>query len=97
MSILEEKASKDILARLSAANREFAEAYPGDRADRQPVHTVYGGAHLFHANTGPELGEIALRLLDTEAPDPITFARALGIPDDIAEPVYERVREKLTR
>ena len=36
---------------LGAANRAFARRYPGDRAARQPVHTVYGGAQLFKAET----------------------------------------------
>ena len=27
---------------------------------RQPVHTVYGGAHLFEAGTARRLGELAL-------------------------------------
>ena len=97
MSILEEKAYRDVIARLSGANREFAAAYPGDRADRQPVHTVYGGAHLFRHDTAGKLGEIALRLLDAEAPDAKTFAGALGIQARIAERVYTRVREKLGR
>lgn len=32
---------------LKKANDAFQQLYPGDRADRQPVHTVYGGANLF--------------------------------------------------
>ena len=32
---------------LSQANNTFNEIYPGDRSDRQPVHTLYGGANLF--------------------------------------------------
>ena len=38
---------KDQLAKLAEANDAFSRRYPGDRPDRQPVHTVYGGAHLF--------------------------------------------------
>ena len=29
----------------------FAREYPGDPTGRQPVHTVYGGAHLFKADS----------------------------------------------
>ena len=45
---------------LRAANLAFAARYPGDRGQRQPVHTVYGGAHLFRADTTRRLGAIAL-------------------------------------
>ncbi|WP_437340877.1 DUF6986 family protein, partial [Corallococcus exercitus] len=40
-------ASREALRR---ANVAFAHAYPGDSSRRQPVHTVYGGAHLFRAS-----------------------------------------------
>ena len=33
------------------------------------MHTVYGGAHLFTAETPKKLGELALQSLDTYAPD----------------------------
>ena len=71
--------TREILHRLSGANRRYAEAYPGDRADRQPVHTVYGGAHLFKADIAAKLGAAAQRALEEYAPDPITFAAAIGL------------------
>jgi len=93
--------TREILHRLSGANRRFAEAYPGDRADRQPVHTVYGGAHLFAADVGAKLGAAALRALEEYAPDPIIFAGAIGLAgreaDRLAHAVYTRVVEKLRR
>jgi citrate lyase beta subunit len=65
---------------------------------RQPVHTVYGGAHLFRADTSRRLGELALRSLREYAPDANTFASAIGIEDAaLAEQVYARVVEKLER
>jgi citrate lyase beta subunit len=64
---------------------------------RQPIHTVYGGAHLFKADTASRLGATALRVLDEHAPDPGTLAAALGIPPAAAERVDARVREKLGR
>ncbi len=86
----------DAVAALSKANQAFAQNYPGDRPDRQPVHTVYGGAHLFKATTPKKLGELALRSLDTYAPDAETFAGAVGIEDAaLGHKVYERVRSKL--
>jgi hypothetical protein len=76
-----------------------AEAYPGDRADRQPVHTVYGGAHLFSADITAKLGAAALRALNEYAPDPAAFARAIGLtaPESLARALYDRVVEKLKR
>ena len=37
--------------KLEPANSVFKKVYPGDRPDRQPVHTVYGGANLFRADS----------------------------------------------
>ncbi len=89
--------TRDPLARLTQANRACAQAYPGDRADRQPVHTVYGGAHLFTAGVARKLGEAALTSLEEYAPDPASFARAVGLPEPLAATVYARVVEKLRR
>jgi citrate lyase beta subunit len=70
------------LKALARANRAFSRSYPGDRPVRQPVHTVYGGAHLFTAETPRRLGELALRFLDTYARDPVELARGVGfLPD----------------
>jgi citrate lyase beta subunit len=89
--------TRDALARLTRANRACAGAYPGDRADRQPVHTVYGGAHLFAADVARKLGDAALQSLEAYAPDPASFARAVGVPEPLAATVYARVVEKLRR
>jgi citrate lyase beta subunit len=71
---------QEINVRLEAAHSAFQKRYPGSSGARQPVHVVYGGAHLFHADTTRRLGELALRSLDEYAPDFVNFARALGIP-----------------
>jgi hypothetical protein len=97
MSVLEGKNLRDILARLSRANQDFAAAYPGERADRQPVHTVYGGAHLFRFDTARKMGENALRTMDEHAPDAAIFEKVLGMRGDVAGRVHMRVREKLAR
>ncbi|MFT7581597.1 MAG: citrate lyase beta subunit [Myxococcota bacterium] len=86
-----------IRQRLNTANAAFADQYPGERPDRQPVHTVYGGAHIFKASTAGKLGQLALRSMSTYAPDAASFADALGIPAHLAEAVYGRVKEKLER
>ena len=56
---------------------------------------MYGGAHLFKADTAARLGATALRALDEHAPDAATLADVLGIAPAAAGRVYERVREKL--
>jgi hypothetical protein len=63
----------------------------------QPSHTVYGGAHLFRANTAPKLGEVAVRLLDEHGADALAFARLLGFPDNLATPIHSRLRARLER
>ncbi len=63
------------LEALHAAHRALAARYPGERTGRQPVHTVYGGAQLYKAETPRRLGELALKSLDTYAPSAEVFAR----------------------
>jgi citrate lyase beta subunit len=88
----------DAVGALTQGNAEFAGHFPGDRPDRQPIHTVYGGAHLFKSTTPGKLGELAVKSLDTYAPDAKTFAEALGLEDAaLADKVYTRVRQKLER
>jgi citrate lyase beta subunit len=82
---------------LTRANIEFSRRYPGDSGRRQPVHTVYGGAHLFQADLCRKMGAIAERALAEFAPDAATLALAIGIPNRLADTVYERVIEKLRR
>jgi citrate lyase beta subunit len=94
---LSDKKLHKALERVQRSQARVAERYPGDSGARQPVHTVYGGAHLFSAETAKKLGELAIRSLDTYAPDAKVFAEAIGLRGDLADKVYERVREKLRR
>jgi citrate lyase beta subunit len=66
---------------------------------RQPVHTVYGGAHLFRADTVAKMGVVALGLLDRFAPDGASLADALGLalPKERADGLRARVVDKLRR
>ena len=95
---------KPILGPLALANAAFARAHPGDPSARQPVHTVYGGAHIFKADSAAKLGAAALGALQENAPTPQSFAEALLLdvpggesPDDYARKLYARVVEKLKR
>src|SRR5712691_8074770 len=74
------ESTKDLAARLQQANNDFARHYPGETGRRQPVHTVYGGAHLFKSDSAARLGALARRSLDQFAPDFLTFAKAIGLP-----------------
>jgi citrate lyase beta subunit len=94
---LSPQALKGPLARLRRANAAFARRQPGDPTGRQPVHTVYGGAQIFRADTARKLGEIALRAMREYAPDARAFADALGMAPPLADRVYPRVLAKLAQ
>ncbi len=84
-------------AALDAPLAALAKRFPGESDQRQPVHTVYGGAHLFKSDTAVKLGTLARRALQDHAPDAATFANAIGLTPATAETVYSRVIEKLKR
>lgn len=77
---LSDSSLRDLAARLAEVNNDFAAKYPGETGKRQPVHTVYGGAHLFKSDSAGRLGALARRSLDQFAPDFIAFAKAIGLP-----------------
>ena len=82
---------------LRDANNAFNEIYPGDKSDRQPVHTLYGGANLFKSDSPITLGQRALEILDTYAPNHEVFGKAFGLTggDDFAKKIYNKVVAKL--
>ncbi len=92
-----EKSLLAILDVLDTGNLSVAERFPGDSPARQPVHVVYGGAHLFKADAAQKLGAVALRTLQEHAPDAAALAAALGLDPALAARIYPRVVDKLTR
>jgi len=76
---LTEESLGDLTIKLREANTNFARIYPGETGKRQPVHTVYGGAHLFKSDSASRLGALARRSLDQFAPDFLSFAKAIGL------------------
>lgn len=94
---------------LADANREFAKGNPGESHERQPVHTVYGGAQLFQAGVAKKMSEAALKSYEQNAPTAAALEKALtggnsdpalsgGKTDGVLwKLVHERVREKLKR
>ena len=86
-----------LTAPLARALEPFMRRFPGSAGERQPVHTVYGGAHLFKSDTARKLGEKGMQALDLHGLDPYTFAEAIGMREALAETVWQRVVEKLAR
>jgi citrate lyase beta subunit len=88
---------ESLLHSLRTANLKFQQTYPGDKPGRQAVHTVYGGANLFKADTCVKMGEIALKNLLTYSPDFIILANVLKFDgyDDLPE--EEKKKEKLIK
>lgn len=86
------RAELDLLRR---ANLAQLARFPGDRPERQPVHTVYGGAQLYRAHTTERLGQLALASLAEHAPDAFAFAEALQLPGYAALPHDRAEREAL--
>ncbi len=94
---------KKLFNKLKEANSDFQKIYPGDRPERQAVHTVYGGANLFKYNSAKILGERALETFRTYAPDYLTFGNIFGLhgegqknnPANLPYEVYKKVIKKL--
>ncbi|MDQ6903054.1 MAG: aldolase/citrate lyase family protein [Bacteroidota bacterium] len=76
---IKESEKESLLEILKSANVAFQKKYPGDKPERQPVHTVYGGANLFKSDTVVKMGKIALRNLETYAPNFVTLAKVLQL------------------
>src|SRR3954451_1343845 len=86
-----------LLNELRTANVRFQKTYPGDKPDRQPVHTVYGGANLFKSDTCVRLGDIALQSLQTYAPNFVVLTKLLKLQGYEHLPHTENDIEQLTK
>ncbi len=69
-----------LLERLGHANLKFEASYPGLHLERQPVHTLYGGANLYKPGAAQKMADLALRHLHTYAPTFVDMANALEFP-----------------
>ena len=87
--------TQELAARLADADSALAQQFPGERPDRQPVHTVYIPASRFDAGLVPRWGSEALAALDEHGGDAQEYAALLGIGADLADDVVARVRAKL--
>ncbi len=72
---------QDILAELTEANKVVTETYPGDSPDRQPVHTLYGGAQLFKSDSIKKIGALAVTNFKEYAPNFVVLSKALSLPN----------------
>lgn len=97
MTTLTADATRTVFNRLRTANQAFNHRHPGDSGRRQPVHTVYGGAHLFKADIAARLGNLALRALEEYASTPADLCAAIGLREDLASVIHSRVADKLRR
>ena len=84
---------RSLSAPLARALEPFNRRFPGSAGERQPVHTVYGGAHLFKSDTARRLGEKAVQVFEEHGVDPLTFARAIGLPELHAQTIWQRVSD----
>ncbi|HEX3553542.1 MAG TPA: phosphoenolpyruvate kinase [Thermoanaerobaculia bacterium] len=94
---LPDDAVRDVFERLRGANLAFLRRQPGESGRRQPVHTVYGGAHLFKSDIASRLGSLALRAFEEYAPTPADLAAAIGLRADLAPAIHARVAGRLRR
>jgi citrate lyase beta subunit len=86
-----------LLNSLKIANLKFQQVYPGDKPDRQPVHTLYGGANLFKSDTCIKMGEVALKNLQTYSPNFVVLAKVLCFEGHETLPDTEKKIEKLAK
>jgi len=70
---------ENIFQPLSEANQAFNILYPGDKVERQPVHTVYGGANLFKADMAQKFSDKSLHTLQTYASNFAVFAKVFQL------------------
>jgi len=82
---------------LRQASARIATAFPGEGPDRQPVHTVYGGAQLFSPKTVSKLGELARAFAAKWADGPGDLQTILELDGALAEQVHAAVVAKLER
>ena len=63
--------------------------------NRQPVHVLYGGGHLFQSGITRKMGRIAIHVVERELPNAQALANVFGISAELAKTVYPRLIHKL--
>ncbi len=88
---------ENILNELGKANKAFQTIYPGDRSDRQPVHTVYGGADLFTSDTAEKMAHAAMKTLTNNAANFVELAKVLELQGHESLPTKKEDIEQLIK
>ncbi|RME04683.1 MAG: phosphoenolpyruvate kinase [Planctomycetota bacterium] len=78
---LDEEFLKQPFQHIALAQQAFLAKYPGPSLERQPVSTVYGGAHLFKSDLAAKLAKVARRFLQEYGDNFALFARAIRLPE----------------
>jgi len=86
--------TKDVYSRLEKSDSSLI-LHPS--SFRNPVHVVYGGANLFKSDTPNKLGKLALKSLETYAPNFAEFARAMWLKGADALPIYDEPIDDLEK
>src|SRR4029078_8316484 len=86
-----------LLGALKIGNLKFQQTYPGDKPDRQTVHTVYGCANFFKSNTCIKMGEMHLKSMQTYAPNFVVLADVLQLEGFVDLPSSNKKIEKLVK
>jgi citrate lyase beta subunit len=94
---IKENEKEKLLNELRSSNLKFQKIYPGDKPDRQPVHTVYGGANLFKSDTCVKMGNVALKNLQTYAPNFVALAQVLKLEGHEILPDKEKKIKELEK
>ena len=94
---LSETSLKNFAGQLTILMADHAKRFSGEPARRQPIHTVYGGAHLFKADTAVRLGKFAEHFFSEYALDAAALTNIFGIDPSLSETIYTQILEKLTR
>jgi citrate lyase beta subunit len=86
---------KELDAEAFARGVKDSKSQTFNRQTRSPVHVVYGGAHLFKAETPEKLGKLALKSLEDYAPNFVEFAQAMWLKGADTLPQFADVIENL--
>lgn len=87
--------------KLAQQNNRFEQLFSQSLQQRQPVHTLYGGADRFDINTSKKIGDIALSTLEQYADNGAKLASILNINADtedkkvFVDKLYQKVTQKL--
>jgi citrate lyase beta subunit len=80
----------------SAIIERFPSEAPSFPVRKQPIHTLYGGTHLFSRSTPAKVKEIALKYFSTYLKNPSELKDIINTIDDkTAEELYKKVSAKL--